>query len=74
MNDTSGVERDIVMGYNTALQYQQAQEKFGGVPGPYVNRIQILTFNLTMDNVGQQFHVASNYGNNTDTNDGGPNG
>jgi aldose 1-epimerase len=49
VNDTRGIERDIVLGYDTARAYAEDKKHphMGGIPGRYANRIkngQVSTF------------------------------
>jgi aldose 1-epimerase len=41
INDTNGVERDIVLGFDNATAYEtdKSHAHMGGVPGRYANRI-----------------------------------
>jgi galactose mutarotase-like enzyme len=41
INDTNGIERDIVLGFDNASYYgtDKQHPHFGGVPGRYANRI-----------------------------------
>jgi aldose 1-epimerase len=78
INDTHGVERDIVMGFDNATYYSVDRQHphLGGVPGRYANRIKNSTFELD----GETFHTTPNefpepgYPNGTDTLHGGPDG
>ncbi|CCU74944.1 aldose 1-epimerase [Blumeria hordei DH14] len=78
INDTSGIERDIVTGWDNASYYSiDAQHPhFGGVPGRYANRIKNSSF--TID--GEIWKVTPNENPTTDnpegvdTVHGGPNG
>jgi aldose 1-epimerase len=66
-----GVERDIVLGFDKAIDYEgKVHPHFGGVPGRYANRIKNSTFEID----GEQFHILPNENNNNDTLHGGPNG
>jgi aldose 1-epimerase len=66
-----GVERDIVLGFDKASDYEGVQHPhLGGVPGRYANRIKNSTFEID----GKQFHILPNENNNNDTLHGGPNG
>ncbi|KAH8730955.1 galactose mutarotase-like domain-containing protein [Phaeosphaeriaceae sp. PMI808] len=66
-----GVERDIVLGFDKAIDYEGEMHPFlGGVPGRYANRIKNSTFELD----GKQYKILSNELNNTQTLHGGPNG
>ncbi|KAH7396617.1 galactose mutarotase-like domain-containing protein [Phaeosphaeria sp. MPI-PUGE-AT-0046c] len=66
-----GVERDIVLGFDKAIDYEgEVHPHFGGVPGRYANRIKNSTFEID----GEQFHILPNENNNNDTLHGGPNG
>ena len=68
INDSSGIERDIVMGFDNASYYSidKLHPHLGGVPGRYANRIQNSSFEI--DTV--TYHVAANE-NPTSTNPGG---
>jgi aldose 1-epimerase len=66
-----GVERDIVLGFDKAIDYEgEVHPHLGGVPGRYANRIKNSTF--TID--GEKFNILPNENNNNDTLHGGPNG
>jgi aldose 1-epimerase len=66
-----GVERDIVLGFDKALDYEgENHPHLGGVPGRYANRIKNSTFEID----GEQFHILPNENNNNDTLHGGPDG
>lgn len=69
INDTHGVERDIVLGWDNATYYTEDLQHphFGGVPGRYANRIKNSTF--TID--GQDYHITPNENNGEDTLHGG---
>lgn len=58
INDTSGVERDIVGGFDNASYYgiDRQHPHFGGVPGRYANRIKNSSF--TID--GEEYHILPN--------------
>ncbi|KAF2733471.1 galactose mutarotase-like protein [Polyplosphaeria fusca] len=72
INDTNGIERDIVLGFDNASHY--SVDKFhphlGGVPGRYANRIKNSSFVID----GTEYHVTPNENNNNDTLHGGPDG
>ena len=71
LNDSSGVERDVVYGFDQAWMYTTGQHgHWGGIPGRYANRIVNSTF--TID--GKTSHIIPNENNDTDTLHGGPNG
>lgn len=66
-----GEERDIVLGFDTALDYEgEVHPHFGGVPGRYANRIKNSSFVID----GTEYHVLPNENNNNDTLHGGPDG
>lgn len=58
INDTSGVERDIVLGFDNATYYSidRQHPHLGGVPGRYANRIKNSTFEID----GQSFSITPN--------------
>ncbi|KAF2651021.1 galactose mutarotase-like protein [Lophiostoma macrostomum CBS 122681] len=72
INDTNGIERDIVLGYDNASYYSvdPIHPHFGGVPGRYANRIKNSSFVID----GVEYHVVPNENNNNDTLHGGPDG
>jgi aldose 1-epimerase len=78
MKDISGVERDIVLGYDNASYYSidPVHPHFGGVPGRYANRIKNSSFVID----GVTYHVLPNEHPTpanpagVDTLHGGPNG
>jgi aldose 1-epimerase len=72
INDTNGVERDIVLGFDNASHYSvdPFHPHLGGVPGRYANRIKNSSF--TID--GETYQVTPNENNNNDTLHGGPDG
>jgi len=72
INDTNGIERDIVLGYDNASYYTQdaSHPHLGGVPGRYANRIKNSTFKIE----GVTSHITPNENNGQDTLHGGPNG
>lgn len=72
LNDTSGIERDIVAGWDNATYYETDKQHphFGGVPGRYANRIKNSTF--TID--GEVSHILPNENMGQDTLHGGPDG
>jgi aldose 1-epimerase len=66
-----GVERDVVLGFDKASEYEgEVHPHLGGVPGRYANRIKNSSF--VIDNV--KYNVVPNENNNNDTLHGGPNG
>lgn len=66
-----GVERDVVLGFDKASQYEgEVHPHLGGVPGRYANRIKNSSF--VIDDV--KYNVIPNENNNNDTLHGGPNG
>lgn len=66
-----GVERDIVLGFDKASDYEgEMHPHLGGVPGRYANRIKNSTFEID----GETFHILPNENNNNNTLHGGPNG
>jgi len=58
INDTSGIERDIVAGWDNASYYgiDRQHPHFGGVPGRYANRIKNSTFEID----GTEYHILPN--------------
>ena len=72
INDTHGVERDIVLGWDNASYYSidKQHNHLGSVPGPYANRIKNSSFELD----GETYQLIPNDWNNNDTLHGGPNG
>jgi aldose 1-epimerase len=58
INDTSGIERDIVAGYDNASYYtaDKVHPHFGGVPGRYANRIKNSSFVID----GEEYKVLPN--------------
>jgi len=72
VNDTHGIERDIVLGFDNASHYSvdPYHPHFGGVPGRYANRIKNSSFVID----GVEYHVLPNENNNNDTLHGGPDG
>ncbi|CAD6445193.1 387ee951-f3bb-46ba-ac6b-f215af7876d1 [Sclerotinia trifoliorum] len=58
INDTSGIERDIVGGFDNASYYgvDRQHPHFGGVPGRYANRIKNSSFVID----GETYHVLPN--------------
>lgn len=63
VNDSLGIERDIVVGYDTASQYSSSpvNRHLGGVTGRYSNRIANASF--VMD--GTTYHTIKDDGNST---------
>lgn len=72
INDTHGIERDIVVGFDNASYYSidKSHPHLGAVPGRYANRIKNSTFEID----GQTYHILPNENNGQDTLHGGPNG
>ncbi|KAG9230524.1 aldose 1-epimeras-like protein [Amylocarpus encephaloides] len=78
INDTSGVERDIVGGFDNASYYaiDRQHPHFGGVPGRYANRIKNSSFTLD----GETYNFTPNdnptpeHPGGVDTLHGGPDG
>ncbi|QSZ31736.1 hypothetical protein DSL72_001304 [Monilinia vaccinii-corymbosi] len=78
INDTSGIERDIVAGFDNASYYgvDRQHPHFGGVPGRYANRIRNSSFVID----GEEYHVKANehptkdHPEGVNTLHGGPNG
>lgn len=76
INDTRGIERDIVMGFDNASYYtiDQQHPHLGGIPGRYANRIKNSSFSID----GEEFHVLPNENpanlSGADTLHGGPDG
>lgn len=78
INDSHGIERDIVMGFDNASYYSVDRQhpNLGAVPGRYANRIKNSTFEID----GIIYHTLPNeypepgYPNGTDTLHGGPDG
>jgi len=69
MNDTHGVERDIVLGFDNATYYSESRlhPHLCGIPGRYANRIKNGTF--TID--GETYHTNLNDNGGLDTLHGG---
>ncbi|RKF60535.1 putative aldose 1-epimerase [Golovinomyces cichoracearum] len=78
INDTRGIERDIVAGWDNASYYSidRQHPHFGGVPGRYANRIKNSSFVID----GKKWSVEPNenptvdHPDGVDTLHGGPNG
>ncbi|RKF82927.1 putative aldose 1-epimerase [Golovinomyces cichoracearum] len=78
INDTRGIERDIVAGWDNASYYSidRQHPHFGGVPGRYANRIKNSSFVID----GKKWSVQPNenptvdHPDGVDTLHGGPNG
>lgn len=78
INDTSGIERDLVGGWDNASYYaiDKQHPHFGGVPGRYANRIKNSSFVLD----GETYQILPNENPTAanpagiDTLHGGPNG
>lgn len=58
INDSTGVERDIVLGWDNATYYTEdmLHPHYGAVPGRYANRIKNATFDLD----GMTYNIAPN--------------
>ncbi|KAE9986934.1 hypothetical protein Vi05172_g226 [Venturia inaequalis] len=72
INDTNGVERDIVLGFDNATYYSidKQHPHLGGVPGRYANRIKNSSFEID----GVTYNVLPNENEGKDTLHGGPDG
>lgn len=72
INDTNGIERDIVLGFDNASYYSvdKLHPHLGGVPGRYANRIKNSTFVID----GVEYKVDANENGGLDTLHGGSNG
>lgn len=78
LNDTSGIERDVVGGFDNASYYgvDRQHPHFGGVPGRYANRIKNSSFVID----GETFNILPNenptpdHPHGIDTLHGGPDG
>ena len=58
INDTNGIERDIVLGWDNATYYTEDGQHphFGTIPGRYANRIQNASFELD----GETYNIDPN--------------
>jgi len=58
IKDRDGIERDLVMGFDNATQYEidPVHPHLGGVPGRYANRIKNSTFEID----GVVYHITPN--------------
>ncbi|KAK0100739.1 hypothetical protein ONS95_007189 [Cadophora gregata] len=78
LNDTSGVERDVVTGWDNATYYgiDKQHPHFGGVPGRYANRIKNATFSIdgTTYNVLPNEHPTPDHPDGVNQLHGGPDG
>jgi aldose 1-epimerase len=78
INDSSGIERDLVGGFDNATYYtlDKQHPHFGGVPGRYANRIKNSSFVIdgTTYNVLSNENPKSGYPSGVDTLHGGPGG
>ncbi|PVH70839.1 aldose 1-epimeras-like protein [Cadophora sp. DSE1049] len=78
LNDTSGIERDIVTGWDNASYYSidKQHPHFGGVPGRYANRIKNSTFSIdgTSYNILPNENPTPDHPDGVDTLHGGPDG
>ncbi|KAF2136979.1 uncharacterized protein K452DRAFT_236648 [Aplosporella prunicola CBS 121167] len=72
VNDSSGVERDLVMGFDNASYYGEDTKHphLGSVPGRYANRIKNGTFEID----GVEYHTDLNENDGVDTLHGGADG
>ncbi|QDS67760.1 hypothetical protein FKW77_006309 [Venturia effusa] len=72
INDTHGIERDIVLGFDNATYYSidKQHPHLGGVPGRYANRIKNSSFEID----GVTYKVIPNENDGKDTLHGGPSG
>ncbi|KAK7542939.1 galactose mutarotase-like domain-containing protein [Phyllosticta citricarpa] len=72
LNDSNGVERDIVLGFDNASYYSidKLHPHLGSVPGRYANRIKNGTFEID----GVTYHTVKNEHGGVDTLHGGSNG
>ncbi|PNS15127.1 hypothetical protein CAC42_2356 [Sphaceloma murrayae] len=72
INDTQGIERDIVLGFDNASYYgiDKQHPHLGGIPGRYANRIKNSTFEID----GETFNVVPNENGGLNTLHGGTNG
>lgn len=72
INDTHGIERDVVLGFDNASYYSvdTSHPHLNGIPGRYANRIKNSTFEID----GVTSHIIPNENNGQDTLHGGPNG
>ncbi|KAG4437844.1 hypothetical protein IFR05_006690 [Cadophora sp. M221] len=78
LNDTSGIERDIVTGWDNASYYSidKQHPHFGGVPGRYANRIKNSTFSIDgmSYNILPNEHATPEHPDGVNTLHGGPDG
>jgi len=78
INDTTGVERDIVGGWDNATYYgvDKQHPHFGGIPGRYANRIKNSSFEIdgTTYNILPNENPEPGHPNGVDTLHGGPDG
>lgn len=78
VKDKHGVERDLVMGFDSALAYtlDEAHPHLGGVPGRYANRIKNSTFEVdgTVYRVAANEHETAEHPEGLNTLHGGPDG
>lgn len=72
INDTNGVERDIVLGFDNATHYSEDlfHPHLGGVPGRYANRIKNSSFVID----GVEYNVEPNEHGGLNQLHGGPDG
>lgn len=78
INDSAGIERDIVTGFDNASFYgvDKQHNHFGGVPGRYANRIKNSSFVIdgTTYNVTPNEHPTPDHPQGVNQLHGGPNG
>jgi aldose 1-epimerase len=78
INDTRGIERDIVGGFDNASYYgvDRQHPHFGGVPGRYANRIKNSSFVIDGEtfNVTPNEHPTAEYPDGVNQLHGGPDG
>jgi aldose 1-epimerase len=72
VKDKNGVERDIVLGFDTAAEFENPDfhDHLGGVPGRYANRIKNSTFEID----GETFNIDANEHGGLNTLHGGSDG
>lgn len=78
INDTRGIERDVVAGFDNATYYgvDKQHNHFGGVPGRYANRIKNSSFVIDGEtyNVTPNEHPTPDYPDGVNQLHGGPDG
>lgn len=78
LNDSSGIERDVILGFDNATYYSidKQHPHLGGIPGRYANRIKNSSFEID----GKTYHILPNENptpespDGVDTLHGGPDG